>query len=142
METFDKILQDYHDTYCDISKEADQIEIAVRELLERFISIGINLQIKEHVVGSKDFLFQGTYRELFKNCRLISVGSFPERTKIGQPDEFDYNFVFCIDGLDIEEGCSSGKFRVIISPENNIWLQFVSESKLNSLGYHLSLIHI
>ena len=51
---FDAALREYETKFCsmrDFRKEADEIESAVRELVDHLLSVGLNLYIKEDLAG-------------------------------------------------------------------------------------------
>ena len=136
---FDAALREYETKFCsmrDFRKEADEIESAVRELVDHLLSVGLNLYIKEDLAGGDSIKFHGQYKDLFRESRIVPVGSFPEGTKTSRPDEFDYNFVFIIDNIQVAQGCGHGKVKIILNQENKIWLQFAVGSNLKALGYH------
>jgi hypothetical protein len=140
MTSIGALLKEYDKQFCSIQHtskdELSDITSAVTELVSNLLDVGLETEIKEELSGESNITFDGHFKNLFINSRLVPVGSFSEGTKAICPDEFDFMFMFFVGQLTIDRGCGPDRLK-IKSDENGFWKQFLGpQSNVKSLGYH------
>lgn len=82
-----------------------------------------------------------TYGELFAVEKILPVGSFFEKTKIGAPNEFDFDIMLNVGEIDIHPGCRPGRVQVSFESSRQKWLKITGrlfctmiETALNAMS--------
>lgn len=140
MTSIDALLKEYDRQFCSIQNtskdELSDITSAVTELVSNLLDVGLQMEIKEELSGENNRRFDGHFKDLFINSRLVPVGSFSEGTKAICPDEFDFMFMFFVGQSTTDRGCGPDRLK-IKSDESGFWKQFLGpQSNIKSLGYH------